>query len=81
MLLKKPTLNIQLQKNNYNFEFNTFNAIKCLNYDSDIESGIFDLIDESKNVTLIDNSQNYLSKYMKNIGSASKKLIDVVNSM
>ena len=81
MLLKKPTLNIQLQKNNYDFEFNTFNAIKCLNYDSDIKNAIFDLIDESKNSVLIDNSQNYLSKYMKNIGSASKKLIDVVNSM
>jgi len=79
MILQKPTLNIQLQKNIINFDFNTLNAIKSISYDSDIRSTLLDLINNDKN-TLIENSQVYLSKYMKNMGSASKKLIDAVEN-
>jgi len=79
MILQKPTLNIQLQKNIINFDFNTLNAIKSISYDSDIRSTLLDLINNDK-TTLIKNSQVYLSKYMKNMGSASKKLIDVIES-
>ena len=80
MILKKPTLNIQLQKNDYDFEFNTLNAIKSISYDSDIKNVLLDLLENPKKDNLIENSQYYLSKYMRNMGSASKKLIDALDA-
>ena len=80
MILKKPTLNIQLQKNDYDFEFNTLNAIKSISYDSDIKNVLLDLLENPKKDNLIENSQYFLSKYMRNMGSASKKLIDALDA-
>ena len=80
MILKKPTLNIQLQKNDFNFTFNTCNAIKSVSYDSDIKNAILDLLNNSKKDNLIENSQIYLSKYMKHMGTASKKLVDEIET-
>ena len=80
MILKKPTLNIQLQKKDYDFEFNIFNAIKSVSYDSDIKNVLLDLLENPKKDNLIENSQYYLSKYMRNMGSASKKLIDALDA-
>ena len=80
MILKKPTLNIQLQKNDYDFEFIKDEAIKSITFDSDIKNAILDLLDNHKIDKLIKNSQKYLRKYMKNIGSASKILIDSIEN-
>ena len=44
MIIGRPTLNIQLQKNEIEFEFMKAGAIKTINYDSDIKEAIFDLI-------------------------------------
>ena len=78
MIMGRPTLNIQLQKNEIEFEFMKAGAIKTINYDSDIKEVIFDLISHHGTEELINNSQNFLNKYMKNRGNAAKKLIDLM---
>ena len=81
MIMGKPTLNIQLQKNEIEFEFMKAGAIKTINYDSDIKEVIFDLISHHGTEELINNSQNFLNKYMKNRGNAAKKLIDSIEDL
>ena len=81
MIMGKPTLNIQLQKNEIEFEFMKAGAIKTINYDSDIKEAIFDLISHRGTEELINNSQNFLNKYMKNRGNAAKKLIDSIEDL
>ena len=81
MIMGKPTLNIQLQKNEIEFEFMKAGAIKTINYDSDIKEAIFDLISHHGTEELINNSQNFLNKYMKNRGNAAKKLIDSIEDL
>ena len=78
MMMGKPTLNIQLQKNEIEFEFMKENAIKSVYYDSNIEQLVLDLISNHGIEELLNNSQNFLNKYMKNRGNASKKLIDLM---
>ena len=81
MIMGRPTLNIQLQKNEIEFEFMKAGAIKTINYDSDIKEAIFDLISHHGTEELINNSQNFLNKYMKNRGNAAKKLIDSIEDL
>ena len=81
MIMGKPTLNIQLQKNEIEFEFMKAGAIKTINYDSDIKEVIFDLISHHGTEELFNNSQNFLNKYMKNRGNAAKKLIDSIEDL
>ena len=78
MMMGKPTLNIQLQKNEIEFEFMKENAIKSVYYDSNIEQLVLDLISNHGIEELLNNSQNFLNKYMKNRGNAAKKLIDLM---
>ena len=78
MLLKKPTLNIQLQKNTFEFEFIKDDAIKIINYDEDISKAILNLFNEKLSSKLIENSQKHLSRYMKYRDTASSKLINLI---
>jgi len=81
MIMGKPTLNIQLQKNEIEFEFMKENAIKSVYYDSNIEQLVLDLISNHGIEELLNNSQNFLNKYMKNRGNAAKKLIDSIEDL
>ena len=81
MMMGKPTLNIQLQKNEIEFEFMKENAIKSVYYDSNIEQLVLDLISNHGIEELLNNSQNFLNKYMKNRGNAAKKLIDSIEDL
>jgi len=81
MMMGKPTLNIQLQKNEIEFEFIKDNAIKSVYYDSNIERSVLDLISHHGTDELFSNSQNFLNKYMKNRGNAAKKLIDSIEDL
>jgi hypothetical protein len=81
MMMGKPTLNIQLQKNDIEFEFIKDNAIKSVYYDSNIERSVLDLISHHGTDELFSNSQNFLNKYMKNRGNAAKKLIDSIEDL
>jgi len=81
MMMRKPTLNIQLQKNEIEFEFIKDNAIKSVYYDSNVEQSVLDLISHHGTDELFSNSQNFLNKYMKNRGNAAKKLIDSIEDL
>jgi len=81
MIIGKPTLNIQLQKNKIEFEFIKNNAIKSVYYESNIEQLVLDLISEHGAEELLNNSQNFLNKYMKNQGNAAKKIIDSIEDL
>ncbi|SVB24825.1 uncharacterized protein METZ01_LOCUS177679, partial [marine metagenome] len=81
MMMGKPTLNIQLQKNEIEFEFIKDNAIKSVYYDSNIEQLVLDLISHHGTDELFNNSQNFLNKYMENRGNAAKKLIDSIEDL
>ena len=76
LLLEKPVLNIELQRNVKEFEFLRDNAIKHVYYDTDIEKNIMDLFDEETKKELKKNSKKFLTKYLVNYGNSSKKLID-----
>ena len=81
MMMGKPTLNIQLQKNEIEFEFIKDNAIKSVYYDSNVEQSVLDLISHHGTDELFSNSQNFLNKYMKNRGNAATKLIDSIEDL
>ncbi|MBA30902.1 MAG: hypothetical protein CL905_03510 [Dehalococcoidia bacterium] len=77
MILGRPTVNIQLQKNDIDFEFIKYDAIKSVYYDEDIVKKISDLInDGNQKDELLKNSQLFLKRYLKNRNNASKRLID-----
>jgi len=78
MLLKRPTLNIQLQNNLFEFEFIADNAIKTINYNADIYKEILYLLDENNSLQLIKNSQKHLTRYMKHRNDASHTLINAI---
>ncbi len=76
MILEKPTLNIQLQKNDIIFEFIKNDAIKTIHYDSDIGKEVINLMMKDTQEKLLEKSQIFLSEYLKNQGSASKILVE-----
>lgn len=78
MLLKKPTLNVQLQKNTFEFEFIKDEAIKIINYDDDISKEILNLFDKKVSSKLIENSQKHLSRYIKYRDASSSSLINLI---
>ena len=78
MLLKRPTLNIQLQNNLFEFEFIADNAIKTINYNADIYKEILYLLNENNSLQLIKNSQKHLTRYMKHRNDASHTLINAI---
>ncbi len=78
MLLEKPVLNIELQKNVKEFEFLKDNAIEHAYYDDDIEKIIIGLFDEEIKKKLINYSKKFLTKYLINYGNSSKKLIQSI---
>ena len=79
MILKRPTLNIQLQSNQFEFGIIKENAIKTIMYDSDIGQEISELISNKEKINqLLKNSEMYLNKYISNQGNASKILLDKI---
>lgn len=79
MILKKPTLNIQLQSNKIDFEIFKMGAIRTIMYNKDIKKEINDLLYDKEKITqLISNSKQYLSKYLLNQGKASESLINQI---
>jgi len=76
MILGRPTINIQLQTTKIEFEFMKDNAIKTINYDSNIKKEVFEILfDDKKSEELIKKSKIYLKRYIANHGKASQSLI------
>jgi len=77
MILKRPTLNIQLTSGPFEFGVIKENAIRTIMYNSDIKEEISELIFNKEKVNqLLKNSAVYLNKYISNQGNASKILLD-----
>ena len=77
MILKRPTLNIQLQSTPFEFGIIKENAIRTIMYNSDIKQEISELIFNKEKINqLLKKSAVYLDKYISNQGNASKILLD-----
>ena len=77
MIMKKPVLDVTLEKKRFGFEFLKDKAIETLDFESDIENLIFEIItNQNKHKDLIKNSQIHLRKYLANQGNASKILAE-----
>jgi len=79
MMLKRPTLNIQLQSTPFEFGIIKENAIKTVMYDSNIKQEISELVFNKEKINqLLKKSEAYLNKYISNHGNASKTLLDEI---
>jgi len=79
MMLKRPTLNIQLQSTPFEFGIIKENAIKTVMYDSNIKQEISELVFNKEKINqLLKKSEAYLNKYISNHGNASKTLVDEI---
>ena len=79
MILKRPTLNIQLTSGPFEFGVIKENAIRTIMYNSDIKEEISELIFNKEKINqLLKNSAAYLNKYISNQGNASKILLDEI---
>ena len=79
MILKRPTLNIQLQSTPFEFGVIKENAIRTIMYNSDIKEEISELIFNKEKINqLLKNSAAYLNQYISNQGNASKILLDEI---
>ncbi len=79
MILKRPTLNIQLQSTPFEFGIIKENAVKTIMYNSDIKQEISELIFNKEKINqLLKKSDVYLNKYISNQGNASKILLDEI---
>ena len=79
MILKCPTLNIQLQDTEFNFEFVQMNAIRSIRHTNNLELEISELINnEGKRDKLLKNSKKFLNEYLSNHGNASNYFINEI---
>lgn len=76
MIIGRPSINIQLQKSEIEFEFMKHGAVKTISYDSDIIKEISLLLDEKEAADILINSQRYLPHYLSNHGKASGHLVN-----
>lgn len=80
MIIGRPSINIQLQKSEIEFEFMRNGAVKTVSYDSDITKEISLLLDERESVEILANAQKYLPHYLSNQGKASRSLVNSLAS-
>ena len=79
MILKRPTLNIQLTSGQFEFGIIKENTIRTIMYNSNIKEEISELIFNKEKINqLLKNSYVYLNKYISNQGNASKILLDEI---
>jgi hypothetical protein len=76
MIIGRPSINIQLQKSEIEFEFMKYGAVKTISYDSDIIKEISLLLDGKESMEILANAQKYLPHYLSNSGKASKSLVN-----
>lgn len=81
MILKCPTLNIQLQDTEFNFEFIQMNAIRSITLNNNLEVEIYELLNNQfKRTELLNNSKKFLKEYLSNQGKASISLITSIEN-
>jgi len=82
MILGRPTINIQLQNTEIEFEFMKDKAVKTVSYDSDVKGEIFELLyNEDRIDELIKNATTHLKRYLANHGTASQTLVTEIKKI
>ncbi len=80
MLQEIPIINIKLQKNSWDYDFETMNAVKSFDYDSNFQDEILQIIDDLEFQNLqINNMRKFLEFYLYDKKSASKNLVDFIS--
>lgn len=81
MLTNVPIINIKLQKNDWEYEFEKNGAVLSYNYDSDYENEILNLIDNKTDyIKQISKIKKFLEFYLKNKQNASEELIRLISN-
>jgi hypothetical protein len=80
MLINVPIINLKLQKNDWEYDFEKNGAVISCNYDSDYENEILNLINnKTEYVKQISKIKKFLEFYLKNKQNASEELIRLIN--
>lgn len=81
MLTNVPIINLKLQKNDWEYDFEKNGAVISCNYDSDYEKEILNLIDNKiKYMEQISKIEKFLEFYLKNKQNASEELIRLISN-
>jgi hypothetical protein len=81
MLTNVPIINLKLQKNDWEYDFEKNGAVKSYNYDSDYEEEILNLIDSKTDyLKQISKIKKFLEFYLKNKQNASEELIRLISN-
>jgi len=80
IILGKPTMNIVLDDNLYDFQYVKDRAVLSISDNSDIESSLHDILfnDEIRN-NLVQNGRNHIKNYLSNPGTASEYFARIIN--
>ena len=80
MLQEIPIFNIKLQKNSWIYDFETMNAVKSFDYDSNFQDEILEIINNLEFQNLqINNIKKFLEFYLYDKKFASKNLINFIS--
>jgi len=75
LILDKPTMNIVIDNNFYDFQYEKDKAVVSVSADSDLEKHLNEFIsNKTLQRTLINNGRNHVNTYMVNHGTASEHL-------
>lgn len=81
LIMNKPTMNIILDENFFEFQYVKDKAVLSISYKSDLEKNIAEILfnDKLRN-DLIENGKKHLQNYLSNHGSASESLAKILTS-
>lgn len=81
MLNNIPIINLKLQKNDWEYDFEKSGAVISCNYDTDYENEILKLInDKTKYTKHISKIEKFLNFYLKNRQNPSEELIRLISN-
>ena len=81
MILQKPTMNIVLDEKMYEFEYIKKNAIVAIPYTANLQNEIKEILfNQELRKNLVKNSKMFVKDFLKNPGSASKELADIIRN-
>jgi len=82
MILRKPVMEICLDDANENFEYDEISPILSLSYKADTNLYLQKILfDKEFKTKLIENADKELKKFVSFQGNASKKVVEIINSL
>ena len=81
MLFNVPVINLKLQKNDWEYDFEKNGAVISCNYDSDYEEEILNLINnKTQYIKQISKIEKFIQFYLKNKQNSSEELIRLISN-